>query len=230
MTGKRKILIVEDEKAMVKLLQALLHEYGYDTLVAFNGAEALQIMEKEVPDLITMDLTLPDIDGLEVCRRIRDWSPVPIIVLSGRIDQEGKVYCLDAGADDYVTKPFWNEELIARIRVAFRHCEPPSILPPHPVFNFGDVTVDLVNRLVTVSGREIKLTPTEFGLLKELVLNNGKALTHKYLLNRVWGNEYAQETEYVHVFVHRLRLKIEPEPSNPQYIIAVPGVGYKFES
>ena len=228
--SKQRILVVDDDRAVVKLLRATLDAYGYETVVAVDGTEALRIVEREVPDLITLDLTLPDIDGLEVCRRIREWSQVPIIVLSGRCDQSEKVLCLDSGADDYLTKPFGAEELMARVRAAFRHCEPPSVLPPHPVFTFGDLTVDLVNRRVTVAGREIKLTPTEYGLLKELVLNQGKVLTHKYLLNRVWGDEYAQETEYLHVFVRRLRRKIEPEPSNPQYFISVPGVGYKFAS
>jgi two-component system KDP operon response regulator KdpE len=230
MKGKRKILIVDDDQAVVKLLQALLHEYGYEALAAFDGTEAIRTATMEVPDLILLDLLLPDMDGLEVCRRIREWSPVPIIVLSGKIDQEDKVHCLDAGADDYVTKPFGSEELRARIRTAFRHSEPSTVLPPQPVFTFGNLAVDLVNRRVTVAGSEIKLTPIEYGLLQELVLNRGKVLTHKYLLNRVWGNEYAQETEYLHVFVRRLRLKIEPEPSNPQYFISIPGVGYKFAS
>jgi two-component system, OmpR family, KDP operon response regulator KdpE len=227
---KRRILVVDDDPEIVKLLKSLLHNSGYDILETSTGAEAIQIVEKEVPDLLILDLGLPDMDGLAVCRHIRNWSSLPIIVLSGRTSREDKVRCLDAGVDDYITKPFWNEELTARIRVVFRHCEPPSIIPPNPVINFGNVTLDLVNRRATGDDREIKLTPIEYGLLKELVLNKGKVLTHKYLLNKVWGNEYAQETDYLHVFIRRLRLKLEPEPSNPQYIVSVSGVGYKFVS
>jgi two-component system KDP operon response regulator KdpE len=227
--SKRKILIVDDDRAVVKLLQAIFHESDYETLVTFDSTEAIRIVAKEVPDLVTLDLTLNGVDGLEICRHIREWSAVPIIIVSSETDQAVKVRCLDAGADDYITKPFGNEELMARIRSAFRHCEPSKILPPQPVITFGNVSVDLINRRVAVADREIKLTPIEYGFLKELILNKGKVLTHKHILNQVWGNEYAEETDYVHIITRRLRLKLEDDPSKPKYLLSVSGVGYQLK-
>jgi two-component system KDP operon response regulator KdpE len=225
---KRKILIVDDDRATVKHLQTIFNQEKFDTLVAVDYNEAIRIIDREAPDLVTLDLTLHGIHGLELCRQIREYSPVPIIMLSSETDQAVKVRCLDAGADDYVTKPFGNEELMARIRTAFRHCEPAKVMPPQPVVTFGNVTVDLVNRRVTVADREIKLTPIEYGLLRELVLNKGKVLTHKHILQQVWGQEYASETDYVHVFIRRLRLKLEQEPAKPEYLVSVSGIGYQL--
>ena len=230
MKGKRRILVVDSDRAVVTFLQRTLRAYGYETVAAFDGSEGLEAVNCEVSDLVVLDMTLPVIDGLTLCTRIREWSSVPVIVLSSRADQADKVHCLDAGADDYITKPFGTEELMARIRTAFRHVELPSIVPPQPAITFGNVTVDIGKRRVTVADQEVKLTPLEYGLLKELVLNKGRVLTHQYLLTMVWGSEYAQETDYLHVFIRRVRRKIEPEPSKPRYFISVSGVGYRFVS
>jgi len=224
-----RILVVDDDLAVLKFLRANLAASGYETLTALDGAEALQVIEKELPDLIILDIMMPAIDGFEVCRRVREWSQIPIIMLSARSDVKDKVKCLDLGADDYLTKPFGVEELIARVRSVFRRTETARAISPQPTFTSGDLKVNFAERRVTVADREVKLTPTEYCLLKEFVLNVGKVLTHTYLLSRAWGPEYRDEREYLHVFVRRLRGKLEPEPANPRHIITVPGVGYRFE-
>ena len=225
-----RILVVDDDLAVLKYLRANLREEGYDVLTALNGIEAIQTIEKELPDLLILDIMMPTIDGFEVCSRIREWSQIPIIMLSARDDESDKVKSLDLGADDYLTKPFGIKELMARVRSVLRRTEVARAISPQPTFVHGDFKVNFSERRVTIADREIKLTPTEYCLLREFVSNAGKVLTHAFLLGRAWGPEYCDEHEYLHVFVRRLRSKLESEPSNPKYIITVPGVGYRFES
>lgn len=224
-----RVLIVDDDLAIIKFLRANLEASDYKTLTAMDGAEALQTIERELPDLVILDIMLPRMDGFEVCRRLREWSQVPIIMLSARGDEEDKVKCLNLGADDYIIKPFGVGELIARVKAVFRRTQAVGTIPTQPSFTAGNIQINFAKRQVTVGGDEIKLTPTEYALLQELVLNVGKVLTHVHLLNKVWGFEYREEKEYLHVFVRRLRVKLEPDPTNPKYITTVPGVGYQFE-
>ena len=223
-----RILVVDDELSIIKFLRANLEAKGYKVLAAMDGAEALQTFEMELPDLMILDIMMPKMDGFEVCRRIREWSQTPIIMLSARGDESDKVKCLDLGADDYITKPFGASELIARVRAVLRRTEAIATTPTRPSFTSGDLQISFAQRQVTVAGKEVKLTPTEYSLLQELVLNAGKVLTHTHLLNKVWGPEYRDEREYLHVFVRRLRTKLEPAPTNPRYIMTVPGIGYQF--
>jgi two-component system KDP operon response regulator KdpE len=224
---KTRILVVDDELSIVKFLRANLEANGYEVLASLDGAEGIKTFEMELPDLVILDIMMPKIDGFEVCGRVREWSQVPIIMLSARDDEGDKVKCLDLGADDYVTKPFSAGELLARVRAVMRRTELMSV-PARPSFTSGDLTIKFSQRRVTVSDKEIKLTPTEYNLLQELALNAGKVLTHTHLLNKVWGPEYKDDTQYLHVFVRRLRTKIEPDPINPNYIVTIPRVGYQF--
>jgi len=226
---KTRILVVDDELSIIKFLRANLESKDYEVLAAMDGAEALQTFEMELPDLVILDIMMPKLDGFEVCRRLREWSQIPIIMLSARGDESDKVKCLDLGADDYITKPFGASELIARVRAVLRRTEAAATIPTQPSFTSGDLQINFVKRRVTVAGKEVRLTPTEYSLLQEFVLNAGKVLTHTYLLNKVWGPDYREEREYLHVFVRRLRAKLEPDPTNPKYIITVPGVGYQFK-
>jgi len=226
---KTHILIVDDELSIIKFLRANLEANGYEVLAAMDGTEALQTFEMELPDLVILDIMMPKMDGFEVCRRLREWSQIPIIMLSARGDVSDKVKCLDLGADDYITKPFGKGELIARVRAVLRRTEAATPIPSQPSFTSGDLQISFAQRRVTITGKEVKLTPTEYNLLQELVLNAGKVLTHTHLLNKVWGSEYREEREYLHVFVRRLRAKLEPDPTNPRYITTVPGVGYQFK-
>ena len=224
-----RILVVDDDPAIIKFVRANLKADDYETLAALDGAEAIEVVEREMPDLVILDIMLPRIDGFEVLSRLREWCQIPIIVLSARGDAEDKVKCLDLGADDYLSKPFDLEELLARIRAVFRRTEAAGMVPTQPSLSFGELEVNFAQRLVTVAGKEAKLTPTEYALLKELVLNKGKVLTHLQLLGRVWGPEYRDEKDYLHTFIRRIRAKIEPEPAAPRHIISVPGVGYQFK-
>jgi len=226
--SKTRILVVDDELSIIKFLRANLESKGYEVLAAMDGAEALQTFEMELPDLVILDIMMPKTDGFEVCRQLREWSQVPIIMLSARGDESDKVKCLDLGADDYITKPFGASELIARVRAALRRTEAATI-PSQPSFASGDLQISFAQRRVTIAGKEVKLTPTEYSLLQEFVLNAGKVLTHTHLLNKVWGSEYREDTQYLHVFVRRLRAKLEADPTNPRYITTVPGVGYEFK-
>ena len=227
---KTRILVVDDELSIIKFLRANLEAKGYKVLAAIDGAEAIQTFEMELPDLVILDIMMPKIDGFEVCRQLREWSQVPIIMLSARGDESDKVKCLDLGADDYITKPFGANELIARVRAVLRRTEAAATIPTHTSFTSGDLKINFAQRRVTVAGKEVKLTPTEYSLLQEFALNAGKVLTHTHLLNKVWGPEYREEREYLHVFVRRLRNKLEPDLTNPEYIITVPGVGYQFKA
>ncbi len=223
---KKRILIVDDDLAILRLLSTNLKARGYEIYTATDGEESLEAVQKDFIDLIILDLMMPKVDGVEVCRRIREWSDVPIIILSARGDENDKVKCLELGADDYLTKPFGIAELMARIKTAFRHRGDPSVAPALATFSCDGLEINFAKRRVTVNGKEVTLTPTEFALLQHLAVNSDKVLTHSMLLQSVWGNEYSSEKEYLRVFVGRLRRKLEPDPKNPKYIQTIPGVGY----
>jgi DNA-binding response OmpR family regulator len=227
---KRRILIVDDDIGVLKLLRANLQSADYEVLMATNGEEALAALEKENPDLIILDITMPKVDGIEVCRRVREWSQVPIIMLSARQDVDEKARCLNHGADDYVTKPFGVVELKARVSAVLRRAGsvPSALTSTTSVFTLGDLSINFARHEVTVGDRKLKLTPTEYNLLVELALSNGKVLTHAYLLNKIWGAEYNSEREYLRVFVGRLRKMLEGPDSTREYIQTVPGIGYQM--
>ena len=227
---KSRILIVDDDLGVVKSVRANLQARDCETLVAMDGTEALRVIEEELPDLIILDIMMAKMDGFEVCRQVREWSQIPIIMLSARHDVEEKVKCLDSGADDYITKPFGVNELIARVRAVLRRTKEMGTTPTIPSFTSGDLKINFIERRVTVAGRKVKLTPTEYNLLKELVLNAGKVFSHSMLLGRVWGPDYAGEREYLRVFIGRLRKKLETDPGHPKYIVTAPGVGYQFQT
>lgn len=223
-----RILIVDDEPQIRRFLRTSLTARGYDVLEAAGGKEAFIRATGEKPDVIVLDLGLPDIDGMEVIRQLREWSKVPIIVLSVRAGETDKIEALNAGADDYVTKPFGMGELIARIGAALRHRLQSEI--EEPVFQTGTLKVDLAKHEVSIDGREVKLTPTEYDLLRILVTHAGKVVTHQQLLREVWGPHSLSETHYVRVFIGQLRQKIEPDPAQPRYILTEPGVGYRLSA
>ena len=226
MTGPSPVvLVVEDEAPVRRFLRAALESHGYRLVEAATAREAEQLAPGHNPDLVLLDLGLPDGDGLEVARRLREWTRAPIIVLSARGREEDKVAALDAGADDYLTKPFGVAELKARMRVALRHAQAGP--GQEPVFEVGPLTVDLARREVTVSGREVRLTPTEFRLLALLARHAGKVLTHRQILKEVWGPA-AAEVHYVRVHMAELRKKIEAEPARPRLLVTEPGVGYRL--
>ena len=222
-----RILIVDDEPQMRRALRAGLQANGFEVLLASTGEEALDTTPLSQPDIVLLDLMLPGIDGLEVVRRLREWSPVPVIVLSARGEERAKVQALDLGADDYLTKPFGMDELLARIRVALRHAALANAASD-PVFEDGDLRIDLSARVVTVHGQEVHLTPTEYDLLRELTANAGKVMTHHHLLGRVWGPASVNDTQYLRTYVNQLRRKIEADPSHPQRIVNEPGIGYRY--
>ncbi len=221
------ILVVDDEKEIVRALQRRLAASGYRVLTAASGQEALEEVHLHHPDVLLLDLVLPDMSGLEVCRRIRAESNLPIIVLSVKDAEYDKIEALDLGADDYVPKPFGMDEVLARIRVALRHAaQVASGTAPH--FHGGPLSIDFALRRVTVDGREVSLTPTEYDLLKVFVAHRGKLLTRQMLLNEVWGESSHARTHSLHVYVAQLRQKIEPDPEYPRFILTIPGVGYRF--
>ncbi|HEY0405947.1 MAG TPA: response regulator transcription factor [Pyrinomonadaceae bacterium] len=229
MSDKQRILIVDDEPQITRVLRRSLTSRGYDVRVAFDGESALQTFGDWSPDLVVTDLSMPNMDGLELCRNLRAISPLPIIVLSVRGEERMKVQALDAGADDYVTKPFGMDELLARIRAALRRAvtqQPADAVST--LLEAGDFRIDLENRGVTVRGREVHLTPKEFDLMVYLVSHSGKVLTHRTLLTAIWGGESVEQTEYLRVFVGQLRKKIEAAPAAPRYILTEPWVGYRF--
>ncbi|MFC1967483.1 response regulator transcription factor [Chloroflexota bacterium] len=223
---KTHILVVDDDPSILRLVCTNLRARGYNVSSAVDGEEALEAVERDFVDLIILDLMMPKLDGVEVCRRIREWSDVPIVVLSARGDEKGKVECLELGADDYLTKPFGIAELMARIKTAMRHSDTNRGGVAMPTtFTSGDLEINFAMRRVTVGGREIKLTPTEYSVLQQLAVNKDKVLTHSMLLQSVWGSEYSSEKEYLRVFIGRLRKKLE-KGKKPGYIQTVPGVGY----
>lgn len=227
---KSRILIVDDDIGVLKSVRANLQAKDCETLTAVDGTEALQIIEREFPDLIILDIMMPGMDGFEVCRQVREWSQIPIIMLSARHDVEEKARCLNSGADDYITKPFGINELIARVKAILRRTQDTGTVLNTPTFTSGSLKINFIGRQVTVNGNEVKLTPTEYSLLQELTLGAGKVFSHATLLGRVWGPEYAEEREYLRVFIGRLRKEIEEEPSKPKHIITIPGVGYRFQT
>ncbi len=222
-----RVLVVDDEPQIRRFLRVSLVAQGYHIAEADTGEEALAKAATERPDLVVLDLGLPDVDGQEVIRRLREWSAVPIIVLSVRERESEKVRALDNGADDYITKPFGMDELMARIRAALRHRVQAEA--GEPVFRSGDLTVDLGKRVVSVGDREIKLTPKEYDLLRVLVTYAGRVVTHQQLLRAVWGPGYATEAQYLRVYIAQLRDKIEADPAQPQHILTEPGVGYRLK-
>lgn len=222
-----RILVIDDEPQIGRLLKTSLGARGYEVAVASDGQAALELAASWRPDLILLDLGLPLIGGLEVCRQVREWSQVPIIVLTVRDAEQDKVAALDLGADDYLTKPFGTDELLARIRVALRHAARLSATE-EPMRHFDDLTIDLARRLVLVRGQEVHLTPREYELLRVLALQAGKVLTHRMLLRAVWGGAYEQDVPTLRVFVTQLRRKIEADPAHPTHILTEPGIGYRF--
>jgi two-component system KDP operon response regulator KdpE len=225
---RTKALLVEDDPNIVDLIRANLAVRGFDTAVSTDGARAIELLETESPDIVLLDLMLPGADGFELCREMRERSAVGIIVVSARGGQHDKVAALNFGADDYMTKPFGIEELLARITATLRRTRPAEPATTVPLrTEAGDLVIDLEMRLVTKAGEVVHLTPTEFALLRELVVNRGKLLTHAQLLRRVWGPGYVTETEYVRVYVRRLRAKLE-SPGGPAVIITQPRAGYRF--
>lgn len=220
-----RILVIDDEQAIRRFLRTALSVHGHTVYEAVNGEEGLTAILQHRPDVIFLDLGLPDIDGLDIIRQLREWSQTPLIVLSVREQEQTKIEALDAGADDYLTKPFSMGELMARMRVALRRTIPHE---PEPVFEVGNLTVNLGRRLVTAQGDEVQLTPTEYDLLRTMVLDAGKVLTHRHLLNEVWGAGYENDTHLLRVNISNLRHKIEPDPSRPRYILTEPGVGYRL--
>jgi two-component system KDP operon response regulator KdpE len=223
-----KILIIEDEQEIRRFLRASLADRGYHLIESETGQRGLDLVADEHPDLVLLDLGLPDIDGLAVIRRLRGWSQVPIIVLSARGREADKVKALDGGADDYLTKPFSVVELQARIRVALRHASQTPEEAGQPVFTLGDLRVDLERRQVFIADREVHLTPIEFKILATLIKYSGKVATHRQLLKEVWGPESVFENHYLRVYMTHLRRKIETDPAQPQYILTDPGIGYRL--
>jgi len=225
-TGAR-VLVVDDEPAIRRFLRVSLSAHGYAVFEADSGQAALSAVVADRPDLVILDLGLPDLDGIEVTHLLREWTHIPIIILSVRGQEADKVAALDAGADDYLTKPFGAGELLARMRVALRRVSQSGV---QPVFTSGDLTVDLARRVVAVAGQEVQLTPTEYDLLRVLVTHAGKVLTHRQLLREVWGVGYGQEMHMLRVNISNLRRKIEPDPARPRYILTEPGVGYRLRA
>jgi two-component system KDP operon response regulator KdpE len=222
-----KILVIEDEPEIRRFLRASLVTHGYRLAEAESGEDGLRQISRQPPDLVLLDLGLPGMDGLEVIRQLREWSRVPIIIISARGRDADKVDALDAGADDYLTKPFSVSELLARMRVALRHARGNGE-PEEPVFEQDSLRVDLARRQVFVAGNEVHLTPIEYRILTTLIRSHGKVLTHRQLLKEVWGPDSVFETQYLRVYMTHLRRKIEPEPARPRLLLTEPGIGYRL--
>ena len=220
------ILVIDDDLSIRRLLRSSLRERGYRVSVAASGEEGLDIAAGDPAAIVILDLSLPDTDGVEVCRQLRSWSDAPILVLSARDQETEKVRALDLGADDYLTKPFSTHELLARIRVALRHAERRQVTLAQ--IAIGDLRIDLARRRVTHGDQDVRLTPTEYELLTALATQSGRVLTHSWLLQHVWGPGYEENVQNLHVFISQLRRKIEPAPARPRYIFTEPGIGYRF--
>jgi len=225
-----KILAIEDEQEIRRFLRVSLSHNGYQLMEAETGTSGIRMAADEQPDLILLDLGLPDLDGLQVIEQVRSWSKVPIIVLSARGQEREKVVALDAGADDYITKPFGMSELLARIRVALRHQSRVPGEGDESVFSVGNLRVDLAARRVTVDDQEVRLTPIEYRLLTTLIKHAGKVITHRQLLKEVWGPGNVEETHYLRVYTAQLRRKLEADPARPRLLLTEPGVGYRLAS
>lgn len=223
------VLAIEDEPQMRKFLRASLTAEGYRVVEAASAAEGLALARANNPDLVLLDLGLPDADGMEVTKSLREWSSVPIVVISARGQEDDKIAALDAGADDYLTKPFGIGELMARIRVALRNKERAGAVRIDPVVNVGELTIDLDKRTVRAYGAEVHLTPHEYKLFAILMKSAGKVLTHRQLLEDVWGRSYSSQTHYLRVYMTRLRHKLEKDPARPRYLVTEPGVGYRLK-
>lgn len=223
------VLLIEDEPQMRRFLRASLESHDFQLVEAATAREGLAHATGRNPDVILLDLGLPDADGIDLTRQIREWSATPIVVISARGKEQDKIAALDAGADDYLTKPFGVGELLARLRVALRHAAHAGDGRDEPTFTSGDLRVDLANRLVFVGDTEIHLTPTEYKLLTTLVRHAGKVLTHRMLLKEVWGPNVVEHTHYVHVYMTQLRHKVERDPTRPRYLLTEPGVGYRLK-
>lgn len=226
---KPKVLVVDDEPATLKYVGTNLRARGYEVLTAPDGLQAIEVAHHTTLDLVLLDLMMPGMDGFQVCQKLREWSEVPIVILSARGQERDKVRALDIGADDYLTKPFGVEELLARVRAVLRRSQAAS-QGLNQTMEMGRIVVDFDGRRVTANGKQVKLTPTEFNLLAHLVRNAGKVLSHRAILQAVWGPEYGQENDYLWAYVRRLRRKIEPDPEKPVYLITEAGVGYSFRS
>jgi len=228
MENRKRILVVDDEPQITIVLRSGLGKHGYDVRVAAEGESALELFNAWSPDLVITDLSMPNMSGLELCRRLRAVSPIPIIVLSVKEDESVKVEALDGGADDYVTKPFGIGELLARVRAALRR-SPAADAQQDNIVSDGDFRIDRERRQVTVRGQEIHLSPKEFELLVYFFEHPGKVLTHRTLLAKIWGGNFTDQTEYLRVFISHLRKKIEPDAARPRYILTDPWVGYRFQ-
>jgi two-component system KDP operon response regulator KdpE len=223
------VLVVDDEPQILRALRINLSARGHQVLTAGSGAGALRAAAAGHPDVVVLDLGLPDMPGADVITGLRGWTAVPIIVLSARTDSIDKVEALDIGADDYVTKPFGMDELLARLRAAVRRAAAPSLADTEPVVRTPSFTVDLAGKKVLRDGAEVRLTPTEWGMLELLVRNRGRLVSQRQLLQEVWGPAYGSETNYLRVYLAQLRRKLEPEPSHPRHLITEPGMGYRFQ-
>jgi len=222
------ILIIEDEPSLQRFLRVTLEAQNFKVIEAETGEQGLRHASTSVPDLVILDLGLPDIDGVEVTRRLREWSAIPILIVSARGKEQDKVIALDAGADDYLTKPFGVGELLARVRVVLRHLAAADRRTGEAVFESGDLKVDLSRRETIVDGKSIHLTPNEFKLLSVLIKNVGKVMTHRQLLREVWGPGSGDETHYLRVYMNQLRQKLETDASRPKHLLTEPGVGYRL--
>ena len=222
--SEARVLVVDDEPHILRALQATLRGAGYDVAAAATGDEALRSAALRPPEAVILDLVLPDRRGIDVCRELRAWSKAPILVLSAVGDETEKVAALDAGADDYVMKPFGTDELLARLRAALRRAVPAS----GPVLEIGELVLDLDKHAVSIAGKPVSLTPNEYRLLRLFAQNEGKLLTHPVILREVWGPAYDDESHYLHVYVSQLRRKLEPDPARPRYLLTEPGAGYRL--
>lgn len=222
---KPAVLVIDDEIQIRRLLRVTLEANGYRVLEAVTGGDGIVESAQRKPDAVLLDLGLPDLDGLTVLKRLREWSHVPVLILTVRDAEDEKVAALDSGADDYVTKPFSTAELLARLRVALRHAQP---LPENAVFQSGDLEVDLASRRIAVRGKEVKLTPTEYSFLRLLVRNAGRVVTQRQILTEVWGPNTVEQTHYLRVYAAHLREKLEADPARPELILTEPGIGYRL--
>jgi two-component system KDP operon response regulator KdpE len=230
LTGKISILAVDDDPQLIRLVRANLESVGYKVFAAMDAHSALELVDREMPDMILLDIMLPEMDGYEVCQRIREFASTPIIMLTAKVEDIDKVKGLKLGADDYVTKPFNVQELLARIEAVLRRTRSSEEVNGPRTVTYGDVSVDFVQRRVLVRGQEVALTLTEYKLLCQLVSNAGRVMLHRELLTKVWGPEYQGELEYLRAYIRHLRQKIEEDPHQPRCILSKPGIGYTFVS
>jgi len=223
-----KILVIEDEPQIVRALRTILQARRFQVLAARDGETGLALAAAQLPDIILLDLGLPDMDGTEVCRKLREWTQIPIIILSVRDSEQDKVAALELGADDYLTKPFGIEELIARLGVALRHSAQAGLFSAEPVIGSAALQINFAQHRVTRYGIEVRLTATEFRLLTYMANNAGRMLSHHTIMERVWGPENSDRVEYLRVYIHQLRIKLETDPEHPKHIVNEPGIGYRF--